>query len=77
MRSLLSPVSTMTSEVRSSAVEQFQQLANMKRENLYELDIANVVTSSLNQPDKVAQRNFFQQERLQKSLTDLASVFSL
>lgn len=77
MRKIVSPVVGLTEEVRSAAVEQFEQLINVRREDIFELDIANVVTSAMNRPEKVAQRNFFEQSRLQRSLSDLVGAFSL
>jgi hypothetical protein len=77
MRKVVAPLTDLSPEVRSNVVEQFENLVNSKRNDVYELDIANVVTTAVNRPEKVAQRSYFQMEKLQRSLSDLTGIFSL
>jgi hypothetical protein len=77
VRELLAPVGDLPTAFLSEANIQFQQLINKGSQSVYEMDIANVLTSAHNLMDKAPARLAFKLLPAQRNLSKLAGVLSL
>ncbi len=78
VKELLAPLEDLSKPLRSKVVEQFEAMVqNSGRKEVYELDLANALTTATNLLQKVPSRSFFGQKNAQQSLVKLTGIYSL
>lgn len=76
MKEFVSPLEDLKGQFASNAVTQFELLVNSKNE-IHEIDIANGLTSAMNQLEEAPDRLPHQILNIQRSLTKLTGIYSL
>lgn len=78
VRELVTPVTELPQKYLTETFKQFEQLVqNASRNKVYEMDLANILTSAQNKLEKTPSRLAFKLLPAQRSLAKLTGIFSL